>query len=297
MNNVIKFLAFLLSFHSLFSQESSTANDHSLLWKIEGKELANPSFLFGTIHMIPKEDYFLPDGMEEALQQCRKIFFEIDLDKLNDPSSLFGLMENIFMKNDTSLSDLVSKEEYDKLNAYFENLGFPLVMFERMKPMFLSALAGVDANPMALQDGSFKSYELELAELAKKNKLEVDGLETIEFQLSIFDSIPYSIQAKMLLESVSASTDNTEEVKQMYKNYKLQNLEALNKTISNENQQLKPYLDMILYNRNKNWIPIMRSEMSKGNCFFAVGAGHLSGKQGVISLLRNEGYTLSPLTR
>jgi uncharacterized protein YbaP (TraB family) len=295
MNLFFKFLGLIFSSQLLFVQASSQQLDQTLLWKIEGNDIKEPSYLFGTIHLIPKEDYFLPKGLEKAFNKSRKVFFEIDIDQMNDPTSMMGVFDKIFMNNDTSLTDLVTKEEYEKLNSYFEKIGFPLTMFERMKPMFLSALAGVDGNPAALKDGSYKSYELELSEMAKIKNLETDGLETVEFQLSIFDSIPYAIQAKMLLESIASTEQNEDQMKQMYNNYKQQNLNALNQSISKEDQTLQPYLEMMLYNRNKNWIPKIKSEVAKGACFFAVGAGHLGGEQGVINLLRKEGYTVKPV--
>lgn len=295
MRLLFKFLGLIFTSQLLLAQATDPQLEQALLWKIEGNGIKNPSYLFGTIHLIPKEDYFLPKGLEPAFNQVQKVFFEIDLDQMNDPTSMMGVFDKIFMTNDTSLTDLVTKDEYEKLNAYFEKIGFPLSMFERMKPMFLSALAGVDGNPAALKDGSYKSYEMELSELAKTKNLETDGLESIEFQLSIFDSIPYGIQAKMLLESIATTEQNEDQMKQMYHNYKMQNLNALNQTLSKEDQTLQPYLEMMLYNRNKNWIPKIKSEVDKGACFFAVGAGHLGGARGVINLLRKEGFTLKPV--
>jgi uncharacterized protein YbaP (TraB family) len=295
MKLIYNLLGLLLSSQLLLAQDSNQSPDKALLWKIEGHGIQNPSFLFGTIHMIPKEDYFLPNGLEQAFDHVKKVFFEIDIDKMNDPMAMLGLMDKIVMKNDTSLTDLLSPEEYGKMKDYFDHMGLPLAMFDRVKPMFLSAMAGTDGNPMALQDGSFKSYEFELSEMAKQKHIQTDGLETMEFQLSIFDSIPYGVQAKMLVESISSSAENEDEMKKMYQNYKEQNLNALNQTISKEDQQLLPYLEMILYHRNKNWIPIIKSQIEKESCFFAVGAGHLGGEKGVINLLRKEGYTLIPV--
>lgn len=295
MNIFYKFLGLFLSTQLLLAQDSKFLLDDALLWKIEGKQITQPSFLFGTIHLIPAEDYFLPKGFEDALSQTKKIFFEIDLDQMNDPGEMMGLMDKLIMKNDTSLSELVGKDEYEKIKVYFDNMGLPLAMFDRIKPLFLSAMAGTEGNPFALKDGSFKSYELELAEMAKEKNLDIEGLESIEFQVSIFDSIPYGIQAKMLLESVSTTHQNEHQVNEMYKSYKQQNLNALNETISKEDQQLLPYLEMMLYNRNKNWIPIIKKEIQIASCFFAVGAGHLGGELGVINLLREQGYKVSPV--
>jgi uncharacterized protein YbaP (TraB family) len=296
MRLLLKFLGLFLSSQLAFGQGNMQNLDHALLWKIDGKGLSKSSYLFGTIHMIPSEDYFLPKGLEDAMNHVQKIFFEIDMAQMNNPGILFGMMDQLLMKNDTSLTDLLTTEEYGKLKNYFDNAGLPLAMFERIKPMFLSAMAGSEGNPFALQDGSSKSYEIELADMAKKKNIPTDGLETMAFQVSIFDSIPYAVQAKMLLESVTAESQSENQMKSMYKSYKEQDLNALNQTISKEDQQFLPYLEMMLYNRNKNWIPIMKTAMTDKPCFFAVGAGHLGGEKGVIQLLRNEGYEVRPVT-
>ena len=286
MNTLFKILGFLLATPLAWAQPA----EQGLFWKIEGGGLTQASYLFGTIHLIPAADYFLPEGVEKALSKTNKVYMEVDLDDMQDMSIMLGVMDKIMMHGDTSLSDLVSKEDYQKLQDYFNKIGLPLGLFERMKPMFLSAMVGTEGNPQALQDGSFKSYEMELASMAKAHQKEVDGLESMEFQLSIFDQIPYSIQAQMLMESIHSadSSQSTSEV--LFELYKSQDLDALTKAVAQEDKQLQPYLEMMLYNRNQNWIPVMRSAMQSGSCFFAVGAGHLGGDRGVIQLLRNEGY-------
>ena len=164
-------------------------------------------------------------------------------------------------------------------------ISFPFVS-SRIRVMIESAdeLRGVNSR-------------VELAEMAKKRNLKVEGLESMDFQLSIFDSIPYSVQANMLFDAVSSSQENESQMNQMFENYKQQNLNSLNNTLTDEDQQFLPYMEMMLYNRNINWIPIMKNKMKIHSCFFAVGAGHLGGERGVIKLLRNEGYKLSPVLK
>jgi uncharacterized protein YbaP (TraB family) len=62
-----------------------------------------------------------------------------------------------------------------------------------------------------------------------------------------------------------------------------------------EEESLGGYEDLLLVTRNKNWIPVMGEMMKTQPVFFAVGAGHLGGKNGVIALLRQEGYTVVPV--
>ncbi len=290
MKHLIQILSVLLGIHSLQAQDVYKPLEHSLLWKIEGPNLKQASYLFGTIHLIPANDFFLPEKLEKRLQETKKVFMEVDIDGMNDMGNLMSVGDKLFMKNDTSLADLLSPLEYNQLDTFFNNLGIPLNFFERLKPMFLSVLVGSEGNPFGLQNGSLKSYEFELAELAKKYNIETDGLESLDFQISIFDNIPYGVQAKMLMASFKSAQADEHAMQEMYQNYKSQNLDALGKTISNEDEPLSEHLDLLLYKRNASWIPKMETEMQKGPCFFAVGAGHLAGEKGVIHLLRKAGY-------
>ncbi len=295
MRTFLKLLFVLLTSPIVFAQHTKSETENALLWKIEGKDFKKPSYLFGTIHLIPSSDFFLPEGLEQSLEQVESIFFEIDMDEMNDMSVLMGLMDKILMQNDTSLADLLQPEQYLKIEQYFDSKGLPLAMFDRIKPLFSSALVGVDGDAFGLKNDRYKSYEFELSAMASKKNLKQEGLESMEFQLSIFDSIPYKIQADMLYNSVSTSTENESQMNQMFESYKQQNLGALNKSLSAEDHQFMPYLELMLYNRNLNWIPIMKEKMKTSACFFAVGAGHLAGDRGVIQLLRKEGFKLTPV--
>src|SRR5687767_10317750 len=152
------------------SAVKSDALPQSLLWKIEHKDLPEPSYLFGTIHMIPKEDYFLPSGLEDAFEKSKDVVFEIDLDDMSGIGSLMGMLSNLMMKDGMTLSKLLSEKEYAEVSAYFENMGLPMFMLNKVKPMFLSMLAEVNMDPSAMQSDDIVSYEMELYQKAQDKK-------------------------------------------------------------------------------------------------------------------------------
>ncbi|MBK9271192.1 MAG: TraB/GumN family protein [Saprospiraceae bacterium] len=282
----------LLGIHGLYSQDSLAS---SLLWKIHGKDLKEPSYLFGTIHMIPASDFFMPKGTEECFQKTKTLFMELDLSEAGDFENMMPIMDKIFMDNDTTLADLLSPEEYMLVSEHMEGMGLPMMFFERMKPMFLSAMASPEMNPANLQSGEIKSYEIVFNELAQQQKKRVKGLETVDFQLSLFDQIPYKVQAKMLVDAFKATGNDAQDLSRMVEIYKSQNLNLLQTAIENDEEGMRPYMSVLLNNRNQSWIPVMQQNMSEGSCFFAVGAGHLAGEQGVIQLLRNLNYQVEPV--
>ena len=295
----------LLSFVTLpflSAQDSTTVQSialdesrNSLLWKVTGNELDVPSYVFGTIHMIGEEDYFFTDKMQAAFDDTKAVVFEIKVDDMMNPMALMSMMDKIMMNGGKSLSDLLTEEEYELVNDHFKKMGMPLMMLERMKPMFLSAFASADMSPSGFNSGDIKSYELELMKQAESKKKPIEGLETMDFQFSLFDSIPYEAQAKMLVDAIKMGDQGDDQFQQMVELYKSQNIEAMQSIAVEDESGLGDFEALLLTQRNENWIPKMQDMMADKATFFAVGAGHLGGEKGVIRLLEQEGYILTPI--
>jgi uncharacterized protein YbaP (TraB family) len=274
------------------SDADSITLTNSLLWEISGNGLTQKSYLYGTIHMIAKTDFFITTPTQLALESSDKVVFEINLRKMKNPMAMLSIFSKAMMKDGKRLRDLISPEDYALVKRKFEAIGLPLTMLERVKPLFLASFADGDGMP---NRESSTSYEMEFLEIAEKNNKSLDGLETVEFQMGIFDSIPYRAQAEMLVANLKSDKKDDNEFKKMVNLYKSQDIEALCKTIQADTTTVKgeglgSYEDMLLVNRNRNWIPIMGRMMREKKTFFAVGAGHLAGTNGVIRLLRREGY-------
>ena len=281
----------------VFAQPASyapTAKENSLLWEISGKGLEQPSYLFGTIHLIGKEDFILTDITKASFTKTKRVTFEIDMEDMTDISVLMPLMMKAFMSDGSTLRTLLSEEDYVLVKKHFEEIGLPMMMMERIKPMFLSAMAEGDMNALQGEDGGSVSYEMELMKMAQAQEKEIEGLETMDFQMSIFDSIPYQTQAQMLVESIKGATAQNNEMNKMVELYKNQDLDGLQKMMESS-EEVAQFNDILLVQRNKNWIPVIAKQMAEQPTFFAVGAGHLGGEMGVIALLRAEGYTVKPL--
>ena len=273
--------------------------DDALLWKIEGNGLTEHSYLFGTIHIIDQESFFWPKGTLAALDDSENVVFEIDMDDMFDISAQMGLLTKAFMSDGQKLSDFYSEDDYAKVTSHFDGMGLPMFFLERIKPMFLTVFASgdVDFGAGLGGDSSMKSYEMELYSISEASSKEVGGLETIEFQISVFDSIPYQEQADMLLQTIETSDSEDDSFKMMVDMYTQQQIDKMVSSMSEDEMGMAEYEDLLLNQRNKNWIPVMSEMMMKSQTFFAVGAGHLAGKEGVIHLLKKEGYTLTPLSQ
>jgi uncharacterized protein YbaP (TraB family) len=281
MKRIVAFLMLLVVTTQSKAQQPS---EKTLLWKIEGKELTSPSYLFGTFHMLCKNDFSISDSLKQVLNSVQELFLEIDID---DPALTTRMMKSISMKDGKKLSDLLPQKDYDTLSKLFKaKTGINVAMVQTYKPFMLISML----YP-SMMNCTTVAYEKELANIAQKNKYATKGLETIEDQLNVFEKIPYKKQAKMLLEALTSNNDG-EEMQNMVALYKSKDINALYKIIKNSGSTGN-YEKVLLKKRNVNWIPVMQQQMQLKSTLFDVGAGHLAGKFGVINLLRKQGYKVS----
>jgi uncharacterized protein YbaP (TraB family) len=166
----------------------------------------------------------------------------------------------------------------------------PMMLFNKMKPLALVSLISTRALPCSASE----SYEQTLMAMAKQQKKDIKGLERVEDQIAVFDKIPDSVELQMVLDMIRKMPEQKSQFGEMIKAYRNEDLAALSKQMS-ESPDLKGFEEIMLANRNKNWIPVMEAAMKEGKSLFAVGAGHLPGKDGVVNLLRSAGYTVKPV--
>lgn len=263
---------------------------NTLLWKISGNGLQKPSYLFGTMHILCANDALLSDSMKKVIRDAEEIYFEIDMDNMQE---MMGAMKYLMMNDGKKISDLLTPEEYDKVKDYFDRNQsmLPFSMMNRFKPYFISSLIGERMMTCEKTNG----MEQQIMKEARQYDKEIRGLESIEFQASIFDSIPYSKQAKDLITYIDSIENYRGVIKQMVEVYRKQDLKQMEELMLKSDPGMEEYMDLLLYGRNRKWIDLMQNAMNNGKVLFAVGAGHLPGEEGVINLLRRKGYSVSPL--
>ncbi|PID69320.1 MAG: TraB/GumN family protein [Flavobacteriales bacterium] len=280
---------FTLIFLSLcciaFSQ--TNAQEQSLLYKLEGKGIKT-SYIFGTIHMLPQEDFHMPQKVKDAFEQSDELYLELDMD---DPKMMREMMSKMMLTQDDKLANHVDSTEYKLLDAYLkENVGMSFGQFNRFKPLYLSST--VVASLVGKQ---IVSFEMRFINMAKAAKKELKGLETVEEQIAIFDNISYEEQMDDLVEMLEDPAEAKELFGNMVSVYKSEQIDSLfNYTLSYFDND-KEMINNLLLNRNKKWVEIIPKISKDKKVLYAVGAGHLGGKQGVIQLLRNKGYKVTPV--
>jgi len=290
MKRILVLLWLCTAFLSRATAQSTDTLAHALLWEISGNGLKQSSYLFGTIHMIPKDQYDLPDHVLARLAQSDRLVLELDMDKATNVFSQLGLIPKMLMPDGIRIGDLVSSEDYQLVQEAIQKAGLPNGMIERVKPLFLSALLDPEMGKAA----EAESYDLNLYRLATGNGIRHSGLESIKEQMAAFDAISLEDQAQMLVDQLKGG-DETDEggFSDLVAAYKSEDLNQL--AASMEAEAEGDFLDVLLYDRNQKWIPLMAKMMKKERVFFGVGAGHLAGAKGVVRLLEAEGYILKPV--
>jgi uncharacterized protein YbaP (TraB family) len=263
---------------------------HTLLWKVSGKGLKKPSYLFGTMHVLCADDASLSDSLKAVIAHCDEIYFEI---KLDDMMNMLGSMRYMRMNDEQKLSDLLGAADYQKVKGYFakHNALLPFGMLERFKPLLISSLIEEENMDCKTTDG----MELMIMKEAGPYDKTINGLETVEFQAGLFDSIPYKQQARDLVNYIDSADQYKQNDKDLAAIYKKQDLDQIDSLSRKGDPGMDGYMDLLLYDRNRKWADMLTRLFPGKSLLVAVGAAHLPGDRGVISLLRKKGYKVTPV--
>lgn len=261
--------------------------DSSLLWKVSGNGLEKESYLFGTIHIICKSDFVMDERISSAFESTEDLIMELDM---SDPQLQLKMQQvsmNPGMKN---IKEEIEAPLATSLDEFLlKNYGAGLDQLGILKPFVLSSMVLIKALPCP----AIESYEAYFTEKAADLAMPIVGLETVEFQVGIFDEIPQDLQlqelGKMLSEEYSQG-----EFQSMISAYLSEDLLALD-NIMTSSGMMSEYRSVLLDGRNKTWIPTIEEAMKSKSVFVAVGAGHLGGELGVIQLLEDAGYSVEPI--
>lgn len=262
-------------------------HEKSLLWKISGNGLKSPSYLFGTMHLICEDKYLWTESMKAALENSNELILEMDL---NDPKMQIELAKNMMLPQGQKLSDYFSESEFEKFKSFAQVhlKQYPMMVLEKMKPSAIMTML----SSTAFTCSETRSYEMELMKYASQNQLKVRGLETIEDQIKALDAGDSTSIINYIVEVVNSNGKNgQEEIIIMMEKYSQQDISGMEKIISQSDNAAMNTITL-LKNRNENWIKLLKEWLPENALFIAVGAAHLSGPNGVIELLKKEGYTV-----
>lgn len=268
--------------------------ENALLWKIHGNGLKESSYILGSYHIVNNEFLNTLKGCKKALSKTHSVLGELEI----TPEVASQMMPYMLLDNST-LDSLLNPLQYDSLSQFVQDkLGLPMVLFNKMKPMgvYLMLSAAEMKNTPFLTNFRGEPMDIYVQNEARKNKKEVVALETIQDQADLlFSHVALNEQVQLLMQYIrTGKQESSLENDRMNNCYVNQDLNCLD-SLMNTSGFSAIESDLLLKDRNIRWIPRIEEVIQKQSCFIAVGALHLAGENGLIRLLRNKGYTLSPI--
>ena len=277
-------LGFLLA---LLAGELS-AQEKSFLWKVNSDQ--NSLYILGSIHLLKKEAYPLKKNIEDAFEQTKKLVLEIDLRSANAEKIQQLMRQKSTSADGTLLHQSVSNETYETVAKRAKELDIDIRMLSPFKPWVVA----MTITAMKLQKLGFDpklGIDRHFAERARQAGKPTDGLETVEFQLDLFDRFSANEQELLLRQSMIEMDHVERNVREIVQAWKSGDVGAVEKHLLVGMRDYPEIHRKVIDDRNQRWLPQIETLLSRGeNALIVVGAAHLVGKNGVIELLKDRGY-------
>lgn len=280
-------LYFFLLTSALVSAQTEGSSG-SLLWKVQSKGSQQPSWIFGTMHLLTNAYIDTLPAVKEAFYSSKTVAVEL----LIDETVQTKIMEASLL-NEGTLKQILPDSSYSMLDQWLKNeAGIDLAAFDAYNPVavmtFVMGIAQMKYFPNPPGTVQLDGY---FAEEARKEKKELIGLDTIEIQIdALFNSFSTERQIELLNEFLHSGKSVQDQLTMMYNAYLGQNLSEMEELMYGS---YKPEeIEVLLDNRNKYWVEQLSTKMSEQSVFLAVGALHLPGENGLIELLRARGFTV-----
>ncbi len=234
---------------------------------------------------------FSSERMMGYLDKTEQLMLEMDI---GDPATMQKVLAASMISDGKTVKDHVTPEEYARIDSLFkEYTGMPFAAMDKFKPMMSSTF--ILTSPKVLGCQPPVMYENYLRAAAAKRKLGVLGLETPEEQIAVMDSNSLETQISDLKKTAQDPQARIGEFRKLVELYLSQDSDQLYKYTESQFKGSGLLADKMLDGRNVRWIPVIEKHIVAKPTFIAVGAGHLGGKKGVVSLLRAKGYKLKPV--
>lgn len=285
----------LFLFLFLFGFVAAQAQYNSLLWKISGNGLKQPSYLYGTMHTSDSRVFAFTDSAMPYFATTKAYAMELD------PKESFNmsLLSKLMMGKEYSLKKMMPQREYNVLDSVVKKeIGYSVSLFDNVAPVFTMTI--FEASGMGLSgseaEGKKEVLDLYFYKQAKKKKKKIIGIETVDEQLGALNSMNYQEQADLLVKEIHSFEENKTEGMDILKFYLSQNLDSLAANDADAQMPEKFYKALIT-DRNIRMANRIADFIKEQSTFIAVGALHLPKEGGVIELLRKKGFTVEPVRK
>ncbi|MEM7009966.1 MAG: TraB/GumN family protein [Verrucomicrobiota bacterium] len=283
----------------LTSAQVQAEDKKACIWKLQKGDAT--VYLAGSVHLLRETDHPLPAAYDNVYDLSDRIYFEVDMKDMQ--GAQMKILQLSMLPEGESIEDKVSEETYEKLQGYLETLADAGPQFAMMKPMFDKMKPGMMAMTIssieAVKIGAMPNFGVEMIydTKARKDGKPVKGLETVEFQIGLFDQLDADEQDEMLAMTIDQAKETPEMLDKMIEVWRSGDAKALDEMLNKYFEEEAKLTQLLLYKRNADWIPSIEEELNgEGTTMFIVGAGHLVGKKSVIEMLEDKGYKPTQVT-
>jgi len=267
--------------------------EKALLWKVSGKDLSEPSYLFGTYHLLTDKFLTTTPEIKEPFKNTKGVVVEMILDS--------GKLQALGMKAlmpDKKISDLISPEQFQQVSTELERLtGYQLKMLDQLKPVSVMIMMTLQyaqkGNEAVLKQYPGLPMDYFYAASGRKMNKAVTALETQDEQIDLlYNAFSIEEQARQLVKFVEQKDIAAQSQVDLLQFYLSKDLSGM---YAYADQLPKDFgsSDFLLKDRNVKWMAVLPGLMKQHSQFIAVGALHLTGPDGLITLLRQQGYSVT----
>lgn len=271
---------------------SISAQGRHFMWKVDDHN-GGVAYLLGSLHVLTKDMYPLAEPINKAFADSKTLVEEVNLDETSDPALMMSALGKAMLTDGKTLDQIVAAPTYAEVKRRAEKAGMPMVALNRMKPW----LVAVTLMAPTLQSAGFKpelGIDQHFFDRAKSAGMAHEALETVSYQLDRFDQLSPQLQEELLKTTMEDLDTEVSGVKEMAAAWTVGNTEAIEKLTLKALQESPELYQRLLVERNRNWVPHVDSCLQqKKACFIVVGAAHLVGPDGLPTLLRKKGYTVT----
>jgi hypothetical protein len=267
------------------------AQDHSLLWEITGNGLSKKSYLFGSLKFMGEKQYYVPMAVSRKLDEVTHFAAE----HMMTHHERHELNKELHLPKGDKLSSHMSADDYARLKKLFhDELNVPESSFDARFGHLIPLVVSIDMTRLA-QKEPFRYPDIELLNDARKRKKKIQELESADREAEALRNYPIDDQVQALLHSVDNFEEQREEFIKMEEAYHAGDLMSVFKYTLHPTENNPRFLEEFYYKRNLEWVPRIEAIIHQNAALISVGVSHLEGDQGLLALLREKGYVLTPV--
>ena len=287
------FAALVLAATSPILQPAAAQAPRNFIWKISNG--TGSLYLVGSVHLLTKDYYPLSSALESGFKDSDLLIEEADLGELDAPESQFRLLTRGMLPASQTLDKVISPATYALVAKRVGDLGMPIEPLKRFKPWMLAlTLVQVEWQKAGF-DGSL-GLDKHFYDRARQDGKTVQGLETLEYQVSLFDGMTFEEQDRMLADSLKDAAAELANVKKLVDAWKAGDVAGVERLMLNDMKDDPVLYERLLVARNRQWVPKLDALLSRrGRAFVVVGAAHLVGPDGLLAMFRAKGYRVDQL--